>query len=398
MKLPTSLLHLLPARARSTLERGVETLDALGQVRDPRVAARLGPSAVRGMLFHSAKRHGDNHVPIANDAHFDWSYPEDHPELRRLYEKGKSLQWNANDLPWHISVDPNDPDTPLLPEDFICIRTANDLGMGLDPRRAHQLRTDLGNWMLSQFLHGEQGALFASAQVSQAVPFFDGKLYGSTQVMDEARHVEVFHRYLMGKLEKRYDINDNLFVIIDALMRDGRWDVKFLGMQILVEGLALGAFSLLYRRTGEPLLRELLRRVLQDEARHVHYGVLAIKEHMHNLSERERIERENWAFDVVLLMRDRFMAYEVYEEWFEGTHSRAEWRELVMSSPGMEQFREVMFRRLIPNLREVGLMSKHILPAYHQAGLLKYAKGRAATQLDATQLLADLDRDRARAA
>src|SRR6185369_7049684 len=117
----------------------------------------------------------------------------------------------------------------------------------------------VASWMLSQFLHGEQGALFAAAQVTEAVQFFYGKLYGSTQVMDEGRHVEVFHRYLTEKLGKLYEINDNLFVIIDGLMGDSRWDMKFLGMQIMVEGLALGAFGTIYKQTKEPLLRELLR-------------------------------------------------------------------------------------------------------------------------------------------
>ncbi len=129
--------------------------------------------------------------------------------------------------------------------------------------------------MLSQFLHGEQGALLAASQVTEAVQFFDGKLYGATQVVDEARHVEVFHRYLDQKLNKLYQINDNLFVIIDALMADSRWDMKFLGMQIMVEGLALGAFGTLYKMTKEPLLKELLSKpptndvvALEQAARH----------------------------------------------------------------------------------------------------------------------------------
>ena len=160
-------------------------------------------------------------------------------------------------------------------------------------------------WMLSQFLHGEQGALFASAQVTEAVQFFDGKFYGATQVMDEARHVEVFQRYLETKLNKLYSINDNLFVIIDSLMADSRWDMKFLGMQIMVEGLALGAFGTLYQLTKEPLLKQLLGNVIQDEARHVHYGVVALREHIvQELSEAERQEREDWAFEVSLLMRN----------------------------------------------------------------------------------------------
>src|SRR5690606_26423740 len=121
----------------------------------------------------------------------------------------------------------------------------------------------------------------------------DGKFYGATQVMDEARHLEVFLRYLDTKMQKSYQINDNLFVIIDDLMTDARWDIKFLGMQIMIEGLALGAFSTLHNNTREPLLRKLLQYVIQDEARHVHYGVLALREHFRDgLSDAERRERE----------------------------------------------------------------------------------------------------------
>src|SRR5208282_4098698 len=150
----------------------------------------------------------------------------------------------------------------------------------------------------------------------------------------------------------------NLFVIIDSLMSDGRWDMKFLGMQIMVEGLALGAFGTLYKLTKEPLLRQTIKMVIQDEARHVHYGVLALPEHItKTLTQSERNEREDLAFEVALLMRNRFLAYEVYEEWFEGRLSRENWRQLMFDSPGMQEFRSTMFARLVPNLREVGLLT-----------------------------------------
>ena len=131
-------------------------------------------------------------------------------------------------------------------------------------RRQQEQRASLTSWMLSQFLHGEQGALFAACQVTEAVCWMDGKLYGSTQVVDEGRHVEVFHRYLVEKLGKLYAINDNLYTIIDALMTDGRWDLKFLGMQIMIEGLALGAFGTMRQSTKEPLLKELLTYVFVE--------------------------------------------------------------------------------------------------------------------------------------
>jgi hypothetical protein len=176
-------------------------------------------------------------------------------------------------------------------------------------------------------------------------------------------------------------------------MRDGRWDMKFLGMQIMIEGLALGAFGTLYRVTKEPLLRELLKRVIMDEARHVHYGVVALRQHFKDeLTEAERREREEWTFEVALLMQNRFMAYEVFDEWFAGGKlPREAWRRVVLGSPGMNEFRTVMFSRLMPNLRELGLLPERMLPHYDEAGLLRYMTGKAAPDLTADEMLRDLD-------
>jgi hypothetical protein len=175
-------------------------------------------------------------------------------------------------------------------------------------------------------------------------------------------------------------------------MTDARWDMKFLGMQIMVEGLALGAFSSLYRLTQEPLLKSLLRNVIQDEARHVHYGVLALREHfLTELTERERQEREDWAFEVAILMRNRFLAFEVYEEHFEGLISRKQWAHVINTSPGLEEFRRVMFMRLVPNLKAIGLLTARIHPQYERFGLTKYLGYKAADEITAEQLLADLD-------
>jgi hypothetical protein len=327
-------------------------------------------------------------------AHFDWTYPADHPDMAELYTRAKQGQWDSDvHLPWKTSVDPFDPQVPLLPEGYFDFDGLAKCGVHLDAKERSQFIYSMTSWMLSQFLHGEQGALFAAAQVTEAVQFFDGKLYGSTQVMDEGRHVEVFHRYLDTKLNKLYQVNDNLFVIIDSLMTDGRWDMKFLGMQIMVEGLALGAFGTLYKLTKEPLLRQLLKMVIQDEARHVHYGVLALREHItKTLSQSERNEREDWAFEVALLMRNRFLAYEVYEEWFEGRLSREDWRSLMIDSPGMQEFRSTMFQRLVPNLREIGLLTDRIIPRYEDVGLMKYFGGAAADQLSGKAMIAELDK------
>ncbi|PRP91046.1 ribonucleotide-diphosphate reductase subunit beta [Enhygromyxa salina] len=387
------LTNLLPTRMRSQVDSYFEALSVFMEIRDPKVLRSLAPSGVRGMLLQRGKQGEPTKISCNYEAHFDWTYPADQPEMAELYRRAKQGQWDSDSLAWNTDVDPFDYENPLLPDDFLDPHTlAAELGTTFTNKELAEFRFSLVCWLLSQFLHGEQGALFAACQVTEAVQFFDGKLYGATQVMDEGRHVEVFNRYLDQKLGRLYQINDNLFVIIDSLMTDSRWDMKFLGMQIMVEGLALGAFGVIYKVTREPLLRALLEMVIQDEARHVHYGVLALREHItKELSERERQEREDWAFEVALLMRNRFMVYEVYEEWFEGLMTREHWRRFISNAPGMKMFRQVMFSRLVPNLRAIGLMSERILPYYEKVGLLQYFDGVAADGLTAEQMLRELD-------
>ena len=387
------LTHLLPTKMRSQVDSYFEALSVFMEIRDPKVLRSLGPSGVRGMLLHRGKQGGPTKIPCTYEAHFDWTYPADQPEMADLYRRAKQGQWDSDSMPWHIDVDPFDRERPLLPDDFLSLKElAADLGTTFTPKEESEFAYSTVCWLLSQFLHGEQGALFAACQVTEAVEWFDGKMYGATQVMDEGRHIEVFNRYLDQKLGRLYQVNDNLFVLIDSLMTDARWDMKFLGMQIMIEGLALGAFGVIYKVTREPLLRAILEMVIQDEARHVHYGVLALREHFtKNLSERERREREDWAFEVALLMRNRFMVYEVYEEWFEGLMTRERWRQFISNAPGMRMFRQVMFSRLVPNLRAIGLLSERIMPYYEKVGLMQYFDGVAADDLSAEQMLRELD-------
>lgn len=379
----------LPPKLQDRLDAWKEVADLVAEMDNPRVLRTLLPSAVRGLVLRRGKQGVPTRFPTHHYVHFDWTYPSDQPEMARLYLRAREGQWDSEELPWHTPVDPLNPEVPLLPDSFVEPKRLEAYGIRLEPREQRRFVASFASWMLSQFLHGEQGALYAAAQVTEAVQFFDGKLYGSTQVMDEGRHVAVFHRYLTEKLQALYPINDNLFTLLDSLMSDSRWDMKFLGMQIMIEGLALGAFGTLYRQTQEPLLRELLKRVIRDEVRHVHYGVLALREHIHQLSDAERREREDWAFEVALLMRNRFLAYELYDEWFsEGRMSRAQWREFVLQSPGLSLFRQAMFSRLIPNLREIGLMRPRMLPRYEAAGLLRYAEGAAADRVSTEEILA----------
>lgn len=350
----------------------------------------LGP-AWRGMVQQVGKAAPTTKLPVAYSAHFDWSYLRDRPQLARLFDAAKDSQWHPQkDLDWTLNVDPLSDEAPLLPWEFLPVYGLKQFNEASPRERAEQ-RRGITSWLLSQFLHGEQGALFAACQVTEAVPWLDGKLYGSTQVVDEGRHVEVFHAYLTRKLEKKYEINDNLYVVIDALMSDSRWDMKFLGMQIMIEGLALGAFGMIHQKTREPLLKQMLTYIITDEARHVHYGVLALSEFFAQLTEKERREREDWAFEVSLFLRNRFFAHEFFDEYYAHTMTRAQWEALVLRSEMMATFRRTMFKRVIPNLQRIGLLSERIRPKYAELGLLDFARGKAAPDLTAKDLLENRD-------
>ena len=162
-------------------------------------------------------------------------------------------------------------------------------------------------------MHGEQGALICTAKIVETVPWIDAKYYASTQVMDEARHVEVFAKYLDTKLSGHYPINAHLKMLLDDIVNDSRWDMTYLGMQIMVEGLALAAFGFMHQMTTEPLLKQLLRYVMSDEARHVAFGVLSLKEYYEELTDAEILERQEFAFEAAVRMRDRFLQQEVWE-------------------------------------------------------------------------------------
>ena len=240
------------------------------------------------------------------------------PVLDKLYEKAKHSQWNGQtDLAWPIEVDH---------EQLVAQMWGTDPGfgvMGIDvsgtpmatwgSKEWLEWQMAQENWTLSQFMHGEQGALICTAKIVETVPWIDAKYYAATQVMDEARHVEVFAQYLDTKLSGHYPLNPHLGMLLDDIIDDSRWDMTYLGMQIMVEGLALTAFSLMHHSTQEPLLKKLLRYVMSDEARHVAFGVLSLKEYYDELSADEIHERQEFAFEAALRMRDRLLMQEVWE-------------------------------------------------------------------------------------
>jgi hypothetical protein len=305
------------------------------------------------------------------DAVFDWEYALKRQNLLALFEKGKALNWNASDLDWSIDVDM---------ERTMRERTAGAGEMmnqllapprPLSPDERTTLQLHMNSFMLSQFLHGEQGALLATAKIVETVPWAEAKFYAASQVLDEARHVEVYHRYLTEKLGLSYGVHPSLQQLLDDILRDPRWDLTFLGMQILVEGLALAAFGLLrLQMAGEPLIQDITSRIMADESRHVAFGVLALEDvYTKQMEAHELREREDFVIEASHLLRERLMMQPVFERlgW-----EVPVWLEWAQRTPFMVGFRQMTFSKIVPNLKRLGLLTPRVRDAYAKMDLLRF--------------------------
>jgi hypothetical protein len=313
-------------------------------------------------------------VPQSFDTHFRWEYEDGRERLLNLYEKGKRQQWNASErIDWSQDLDPENPSG--LPDEMISI-FGSDVWNRMNARERVRLRHHLQAWQLSQFLHGEQGALVCAAKIVQQVPSIDAKFYAATQVVDEARHVEAYSRLLHEKFELVYPINPHLKSLLDDTLRDSRWDFTYLGMQVLIEGLALAAFATIRDFATNPLARSVTAYVMQDEARHVAFGRVALRDYYPQLTDKERDEREEFVVEGCYLMRDRFLADEVWEALGLPVEECKAW---VDRSELMRVFRAGLFNRIVPTIKDIGLWGPRVRKAYTDMGIL----GLADADLDA---------------
>ncbi len=305
-------------------------------------------------------------LEVPESVSYNWEYDSSRKRLSRLYENAKRDQWNATErLDWSIDVDP---ERGLLPDVAIGIY-GTPIWEKLDAKQIEKLRHEQVTWQLCQFLHGEQGALLATSQIVTSVPWYEAKQYGATQVMDEARHVEVYRRFIQEKLGNEYDVNPELKKLLDQILTDSRWDMKLLGMQIIVEGLALAAFGTLRDTTTNPLLRDLTAAVMEDESRHVAYGVLSLREYCNDLSEAEKTEREEFVYEACVLMRDRIQSREVWERMGLDPDECIHHAE----NGGLAaQFRHRLFSKIVPNVKSLGLLSERQRERFHAIDILQY--------------------------
>jgi hypothetical protein len=312
---------------------------------------------------------------------FTWEYDEGRDKLLNLYEKGKNKQWNSRErIDWSTPVDLDNPIGG--PEAYVPIY-GSDIWEKMGQQDRNQLFHHMASWQFSQFLHGEQGALICASKIVQTVPDIDSKFYAATQVMDEARHVETYSRFLHEKLELAYPINQHLKALLDDVVGDSRWDMTYLGMQVLIEGLALAAFGLIRDIAENPLARAVNAYVMEDEARHVAFGRLALRDFYPQLTEKERNEREEFCVEACYLMRDRFLAEELWQNLGLPVD---ECLGFVRNSEAQLQFRSLLFTRIVPTLKDVGLFGAKVQRAFANMGVLGYS------DVDLDTIMADDER------
>ncbi len=341
-------------------------------------------------LYNTPITTADWSVPTAGAARFSWEYDDGRDRLLALYQKGKDKQWDsAKRIDWDIEVDPFN--ALGVPDESLAIY-GTEYWNKMSEAQHKDLRRHAASWQFSQFLHGEQGALVCASRIVEAVPDLDAKFYGATQVMDEARHVELYAKFLQEKIGLVYPVNGQLQQLLGETLSDPRWDMPYLGMQVLIEGLALAAFGLIRDTTTMPLPKQILAYVMQDEARHVAFGRLALRDHYSQITEAERREREEFVIEGCYLMRDRIRAVEVYETF--GIPIK-EIRRIVDESPFMRLFRTLLFSRIVPCVRDIGLWSERLQQAYDDMGVLDMGRQDLEVLLSRDEDIAEkLDRER----
>ena len=322
------------------------------------------------------------------EATFTWDYDARSEDLLNLYAKGKRLQWDAaTRIDWDLPVDPED---PMQMDESVLPLYGTPMWGKLSDKQKTELRYHNQVHQLSQFLHGEQGALVCSARIVQDVPDIESKFYAATQVMDEARHVEAFRKLLTDKYRMVYPIAPPLQALLEKTLADPRWDFTYLGMQVLIEGLALVAFQSIRDYSRNTLCRQVNAYVMQDEARHVAFGRMALKDYYPQLTEAERREREDFVIEGSLHLRDRLRSREMWEKL--GYDPEEVWTAME-GSDNTIRYRMRLFSRIVPTVRDIGLWSPRVQKAFDAMGVMKYATTDAEVMLEKDSRVAeDFDR------
>ena len=312
---------------------------------------------------------------------YNWDYTVQDNRIKKLYELGKQLNWDVEvDIDWTRDL------IDISEEAF----QFEDSQWGNHPvyktwdrMRREEFLKDLNSWSTSQFLHGEQGALLVASQLASCAPTFNAKLYAASQTFDEARHVEAFNKYIQTRLQKSWPISRALKGLLDKILTDSRWDLKFIGMQVVIEGLALAAFQTAKDTTEDPVFKDMLNLIIRDEARHVTFGINYLTDFVQTLSEEERMDRAKFALEACTVSRNRLRPHAVWELYGMDIKETEEYTEREIAQ---NQFQSLLFSRIMPNLKKIGLLHDDLLPEYEKLGVLGFADGDSDYELSWEEL------------
>jgi hypothetical protein len=313
-------------------------------------------------------------VSARHDTLFEHAYPVEAPDLRALYEKAKRDQWNVSrDVDW---TQPFDVGQGVLADEMMDIY-GTPFWDRLTAAERGELNLHFASWRLGVLLYGEHGAMLLCSQLVECVSGTDAKFFQATQVVDEARHNEVLHRYVTERLGGlRYPLPDFERELFDTLLSDRRWTVKTIGLQLVAETFAVALFRMLAETSKDPLLRQICKLILQDESRHMGFGMLSLPDVIGELTDAERAELEevtHWA--LVKTLTGQFPEPVFRELGFGDAEIKAihtHRRERAAGAEGShfrKLFRKDLHGTLLGNLQKVGLLTERIRPRLESVGI-----------------------------
>ena len=324
------------------------------------------------------------HTPLQGT--YNWDYRIQDNRIKRLYELGKELNWNVEmDIDWNRPYEELKEPYPIFWDDYPPYQKMSD------KKKVEFLRHRQA-WSMSQFLHGEQGAVLVASQLTSCAPTFNAKLYAASQTFDEARHVEAFNKYIQTRTKLMYPVGNELKSILDKILTDERWDLKFIGMQIIIEGLALAAFQSSRDLTPDPVLKDMLGLIIRDEARHVTFGVNYLEDFISTLTKDQVEERAQFAYEACLLSRERLVSNDVFDHF---GWDKEESRIFQQSSDITKMFQKLLFQRIVPNLSRIGLLTDSVRGKFDKLGLLEYEDAQSDIDIDWDDLSRPLFEDSA---
>lgn len=321
---------------------------------------------------------------ITYDKAYDTVAPEDFPAMLQVARYGRRSDafdgiisathdhfWDPLDknyidfdLPFDMAT------TPIAPQEMV-VELRSAVADRLDERQKIQLSNDVMHWSVSNLLHGEQGALSLSASLCHILLDPGAQEYAANQAREEARHVTGFTRYIAKRWGAPLPVGKTIATVLADLVSTEEVYKKIVGMQMLIEGLAMGSFATLNAKTNDPVLRRLVQLVMSDEAFHHRFGRLWAAKTIRHLKSDEHKKVEDWAAQIFQTLLFNLINAEqkqvIYAKYgLDWKWVRDAVKETFTDDDRRNQLKEStnIFRVLIKTLLHAGIITERTAPLY----------------------------------